>query len=1039
MRKNIILLIYLCIISTAALAQTRITGVVIDAETGETLPGSTIVIEGKSIGASADVDGKFSIDVSGPSDVLIVSFIGYNKEKIIVGNQTNIKVLLNKETTVLEDVIVTAIGIKREKKEIGYAAQDVKGDDLIKTQQSNIVNALSSKVAGISVTSSSGTPGASADIVIRGRSSLTAGRNAPLFVVDGVPIDNGYSGSYVYDFSNRAIDLNSDDVESVSVLKGAAASALYGIRAANGAIIVTTKSGKSKGINKNITFKTTFSFDRVSKLPEKQYKYAQGAFEKGKVVYFDDINFSWGPLMDTLRYDGATDYLKDKNGRIVNMSDPSATDKRVVGYDNIEDFFETAMTNNTYLSMSGGNDKGNYLFSVGRLSQSGIVPNTKFERVNFKISGENKLSDKMKISGSASYSNSKGDYAQKGSNLSAVMVGLMRCTPTFDLTNGVSNPADNPEAYMYPDGTQRNYYSNYDNPYWSVNKNRASDKVDRIMGNSQIDVILLPWLTAMYRVGIDNYTEERNSFFDNNSSDTPNGYVTLSTYTFSSLNSDFLITVDKKITEDLNFTAILGHNYLTKKSYNNFQQGDSLILPNFYNISNTAVKSGGDYRTNYKIVGTFYDIKLAYKNFLFFNTTGRNDWTSTLAKGNNSFFYPSFSASFILTDAFNIDNEYLTFGKIRASWAEVGNDAPVYALQDYYSPIQGGINGQTTFATQRTMGNKGLKPETTRSSELGIDFRFFKNKLGVDIAFYQSKTIDQIVKIPVTYSTGYEYLYGNGGVVSNKGIEAQVFVTPFEFKDFKWDMMFNFAKNKNMVEDLPEGVPFIEFETTGISTTRSLGIEGQPYGVIFGSRYLRNEEGQVLVNNNGLPLMDATAGIVGDPNPDFTLGIRNTFTYKSLTFTALVDIKKGGDVWNGTKSAMKYLGTHKETENRDEDFIFPGVNVNTGLPNNVVIKRNFAYYSSGGLAGISEAGIEDGSYVRLREVALSYTLPKKWTSKAFMKDLTIGVSGRNLLLFTNYTGIDPETNLSGTSNSLGRDYFNMPNTKSIEFNLQVTF
>jgi len=1035
MKKNIILLIYLCVLSISTLAQTRITGVVIDAETGETLPGATVVIEGKNIGASTDFEGKFSIDISGPDDVLIISFIGYNKGRIIVGNQTSIRVLLGKETTVLEDVIVTAIGIKREKKEIGYAAQDVKGDDLIKTQQSNIVNALSSKVAGISVTSSSGTPGASADIVIRGRSSLTAGRNAPLFVVDGVPIDNDYSGSYVYDFSNRAIDLNSDDVESVSVLKGAAASALYGIRAANGAIIVTTKSGKGKGINKNITFKTTFSFDRVSKLPPKQYKYAQGE----KAIYSDDTNFSWGPLMDTLRYDGATDYLKDKNGRIVNMSDPSATDKRVVGYDNIEDFFETAMTNNTYLSMSGGTDKGNYMFSVGRLSQSGIVPNTKFERVNFKISGDTKLTDKLKISGGATYTNSKGDYTQKGSNLSAVMVGLMRCTPTFDLTNGVGNPADNPEAFMYPDGTQRNYYSKYDNPYWSVNKNRASDNVNRIIGNSQIDYTILPWLTAMYRVGIDNYTEERNAFFDNNSSDRTNGYVTLSSYTFESLNSDFLITADKEITEDIKLTAMFGHNYFTKKTYNNYQQGDSLILPNFYNISNTDVKSGGDYRTKYKIVGAFYDIKLAYKNFLFFNTTGRNDWTSTLAKGNNSFFYPSFSASFILTEAFNFDNEYLSFGKIRASWAEVGNDAPSYVLQDYYSSIQGGINGQTTFATQRSIGNKGLKPETTRSSEVGVDFRLFKNKLGLDIAYYQSKTIDQIVKLPITTSTGYEYLWGNGGIVTNKGIEVQASIIPYEVKDFKWDMMFNFAKNKNMIEDLPDGVPFIEFETTGISTTRSLAIEGQPYGVIYGSRYLRNEAGQILVDNKGLPLMDATAGVVGDPNPDFTLGIRNTFTYKGLTLTVLVDIKKGGDVWNGTKSAMKYLGTHKETENRDEDFIFPGVNVNTGLPNDIVINRNSDYYSRGGLAGISEAGIEDGSYVRLREVALSYTLPKKWTSKAFMKDLTIGVSGRNLLLFTNYTGIDPETNLSGTSNSLGRDYFNMPNTKSIEFNLQVTF
>jgi len=1042
MRKNIVLMIFLLLTSTAIFAQLRITGTVLDAETGETLPGATIMIEGKTIGASTDIDGKFSIEVSGPTDVLIVSFIGYNKEKIVVGTQTSIRVLLSKETTVLEDVIVTAIGIKSEKKALGYAAQEVKGDDISKSQQSNIVNALSSKVAGINITSSAGTPGASADIVIRGRSSLRAGGNAPLFVVDGVPIDNSYDGSYVYDYSNRAIDLNSDDIESISVLKGAAASALYGIRAANGAILITTKSGKGKGIKKNITFKSSFSFDRVNKLPEKQYKYAQGSYNptNGITSYSDNSNFSWGPLMDTLRFDGATDYLKDKNGRIVGMSDPSATDKRVTGYNNIEDFFETAMNNNTYLSMSGGTDNGNYFFSLGKLSQSGIVPNTKFDRVNFKISGDTKLTNKLKISGGATYSNSKGDYAQKGSNLSAVMVGLMRCTPTFDLSNGFANPADSPEAYMYPDGTQRNYYSTYDNPYWSVNKNRASDNVDRIIGNSQVDYSFLPWLTALYRVGIDNYTEERNAFFDNNSSDTPNGYVTLSTYTFRSLNSDFLITADKNINENLKFTASLGHNYYTKNTYNNYQRGDSLILPNFYDISNTAITSGGDRRTDYKIVGVFYDVKLAFKNYLFFNTTGRNDWSSTLSKGKNSFFYPSFNASFIFTDAFNINNDYFKYGKIRASWAQVGNDAPIYSLLDYYSSVSGGINGQTSFATQRTIGNKNLKPETTKSTEVGVDLRFFKNKLGIDLAYYQSKSIGQIVRVPVAFSTGYEYMLANAGVITNKGFEAQVFITPVESKDFKWDMMFNFAKNKNMVEDLPEGVPLLDFETTGVSSTRSVAIEGQPYGVIYGTRYLRNDNGQILVGDNGYPLIDVLPGVIGDPNPDFTLGIRNSFSYKGINFTALVDIKQGGDVWNGTKNVMKYLGTHKDTENRDDDYIFPGINVNTGLPNTVAVKRKFAYYSAtGGLAGLSEAGVEDGSYIRLREVAISYTLPSKWMSKTPAKNLTIGVSGRNLLLFTKYSGIDPETNLSGTSNSLGRDYFNMPNTKSLEFNIQVTF
>lgn len=1028
--------LFMFLFSTSLYAQHMLTGIVVDAENGEPLPGATVIVEGTTRGTSTDFEGKFNIEVRENEKFLWVSFVGYDKMRVEIVSQTVIRIALNRESTVLQDVIVTAIGIKTEKKALGYAAQDVKGDELSITNQSNIVNTLSSKIAGISVTSSSGTPGASADIVIRGRSSLRANGNSPLFVVDGVPIDNDYAGSAVYDYSNRAIDLNSDDIESVSVLKGAAASALYGIRAANGAIIITTKSGKGKGIRRNITFKSSLGFDKVNKLPEKQYKYGQGT--NGN--YSSTSNFSWGPLIDTLRYDGDTNYPYDKNGRIVGMSDPSATNKRVIPYKNIDDFFQTTINSNTYLSISGGTDNGSYLFSMGYLNQNGIVPLTSFERLNFKLSGDTKLSDKLKVSGTATYSNSQGNYAQKGSNLSAVMVGLMRCTPTFDLTNGSSDPVNDPSAYMFPDGTQRNYYSKYDNPYWSVNKNRSSDEVNRIIGNSQIDYQLLPWLSAMYRAGIDFYSEQRNSFFDNNSNDVTNGYVTASLYNFNSFNSDFIFTAEKEITNDLKLNVLLGHNYYNKYTYLNSQRGDSLILPNFYDLSNTAVVTGDDYITRYRIAGVYYDIRVSYKNYLYLNTTGRNDWSSTLAKGKNSFFYPAINASFIFSEAFNLKSKILSFGKVRASWAQVGNDAPIYSLQNYYSAITGGINGQTAFATQRTIGNNNLKPEETLSLELGVDLKFFENRLGLDMAYYNSTTNGQIVEVPVPYSTGYDRMILNAGIITNRGIEAQLYATPVKLDMFTWDMQVNFTRNRNIVEDLPEGIPLLEFQNTGLSSTRSVAIEGEPYGVHYGTRYLRNDKGQILVSNDGYPLVDPVPGIVGNPNPDFTMGIRNTFTFKNFTFTALIDIKKGGDVYNGTKNVMLYLGTHKDTENRDELFVFPGVNINTGQSNTVAVKRNFDYYSRlGTMAGLSEAGVEDGSYIRLREIALSYTLPTKWLKNTPIKSLGVGVSGRNLLLFTKYSGIDPETNLSGTSNSLGRDYFNMPNTKGVEFNIQVNF
>jgi TonB-linked SusC/RagA family outer membrane protein len=1043
MRKLFILLLLTFSTVLISNAQKRITGQVKDAVTGEGLPGTTVVIKGTSIGTTTDIDGNYVLMSTAPTNVFEFSFIGYKTQGVAVENQTVINVYLIPDSKTLEEVVVTAIGIKAEKKSLGYAVQDVKGQDLTSTQQSNMVNALSGKVAGVEVVSSSGTPGASSNIVIRGRASLSS-NNSPLFVIDGVPMSNDYSGSYYVDHSNRAIDVNSNDIESLTVLKGAAATALYGIRASNGAIIITTKSGKGKGdLRKNITFRSTLGFDEVNKLPQRQLKYAQGSYNaQGVPVYSSTANTSWGPLIETLRYDGDPNYPLDKNGRIVDMNDPTATDKRVFPYDNVPDFFQTAIKSDSYISMSGGNENGNLFTSIGHLNQSGIVPNSEFKRTTFKITGDFNLTKRFKISGSASYSNSGGTFLQRGSNLSAVMVGLMRLTPTFDITNGSSDPVNDESAYMFPDGTQRNYYSLYDNPYWSINKNKATSEVNRVIGNSQVDYKILPWLSALYRVGIDYYTDKRNSYLDNNSSDTDNGYISISNYEFKSINSDFLVTAEKELTESLKLTLSGGHNFFTYDSYEVSQRGDLFILPNFYDISNTAQTSGDDTKRRYMIVGAFYDFKLSYRNYLFFNTTGRNDWSSTLPANKNSFFYPSVNLSFIFTDAFNIKDKltFFDFGKARVSWAQVGNDAGLYALENYYTSINGGIQGQVAYATQTSIGNKKIKPEKTTSVEFGIDLRFFKNKLGIDFAYYDSKSVGQIIRVPVPYSTGFSSMTLNSGIVSNKGVELQLFVTPYEAKDFIWDFSLNFSKNKNIVEDLPDGIPLIEFATTGLSSTRSVGIEGQPFGVLYGGRFLRNENGAVLVGNDGYPLINPVAGIVGDPNPDFTLGFRNTFTFKGLSLTALIDYKQGGDIYNGTRGVMTSLGTHKDTENREEDFIFNGVNVNTGEPNTVVVKRNRDYYSrQGGLAGLSEAYIEDGTYVRLREVSMSYSIPKKWLTVLPVSGLNIGVSGRNLFLKTKYSGIDPETNLSGASNSLGRDYFNMPNTRSYEFSLQFTF
>ncbi len=1042
-RISTLVLLMMFLISSPALAQEKtITGKVTSSSDGLGIPGATVIVkESPTTGTISDVNGDYAIQVPQDANVLVFSFVGFESNEVAIGTQTVINVVLQEETKLLEGVIITAIGIREEKKSLGYAAQEVTSDELNRVSQTNMINNLSSKVAGLEVTSTSGSPGASANIVIRGRTSLS-GSNSPLFVVDGIPIDNDYTGSNFIDHSNRAIDLNSDDIESVTVLKGPAASALYGIRAANGAIIITTKRGGGK--KTNITFSQSLAFDQVNKLPEKQMKYAQGKLNLlGNPVYFEpgsSVNTSWGPLIDTLRYDGDADYRWDENGKIVNMSDPAATSQGVEPYDNVEDFFQTGVTSNTHFSLSGGGKIANYYFSVGHLEQTGIIPNSTFSRTSMKITGDAELSDKLKISGSASYTNSGGDRMNRGSNLSGVMLGLLRTTPTFDNTNGLDNPVDNQDAYMFDDGTQRSYYPSYDNPYWSVNRNLASDEVNRLMGFTQIDYELLPWLKAVYRIGLDYYFEERKAYWDMNSNEYIDlgGFITDDLYSYRSVNSDFLLTAQRKLNDNFDLTAIIGHNYFAERTYNYITDGTGFVLPEFYDMSNVESVIADDDLDKYRIVGAFYNIKLAYKNYLYFTTTGRNDWTSTLAKGNNAFFYPSFNLGFIFTEPLNMEkNKYLSYGKLRLSYAEVGNDAPVYSLRDYYSNVDF-VRGQLSYLTSTELGNPDLEPEKTRSWEGGFDLRFFQNRIGLDLTLYRTMSDGQILSVPIAYSTGYSTILANAGKIENKGIELQLRSSPIKKENFNWDFIINFGSNENTVVELAEGVADIRFESTGLASTSSRAIEGEPFGVIYGTKWMRNSKGDLLIDDEGYPIMDTATGIVGDPNPDWTLGIRNTISYKCFTLSFLVDIRQGGDIFNGTAGVMKSLGVHKETENRDEEVVIEGVYLSDGQPNTTAIKLNDDYYSKYPFAGVSEAGIEDGSWVRLREVAVSFRVPDKICKKIRVKSLHLGFSARNLLLITDYSGVDPETNLSGVSNSFGRDYFNSPNTKTYAFSLKVS-
>ena len=1020
---------------------TSVKGVVLDGSvTGDPLPGVNVFKSGdRSIGTITDMDGKFALSNIDPRDSLVFSFIGYREKTIQVGDQSEIVIWLSESSEIMDEIVITAIGVAKDKKSIGYAAQEIGGELISEARETNLVNALSSKVAGVEVQSTSGSPGASANIVIRGRTSIS-GSNSPLFVIDGIPIDNSFAGSNFTDQSNRAIDINPEDIENISVLKGAAATALYGMRAGNGAIIITTKTGDANG-RTNVNLSTSIQFDQVNKLPERQLRYAQGS----RGTYVDPeagANSSWGPLMDTLRYADDPGYNFSSIGRIVGQSDPQATEREVIPFENSDEFFRTGVSSTVNLSVDGGNESSRYYLSMGQLYQTGIIPNSDFRRINLRTSGETRISEKLKVSSSVNYAISGGQRQQRGSNLSGVMLGLMRTPGSFDLSNGVDDPVNNPAAYELPDGNQRTYNPSYDNPYWSVNRNEVNDRVNRFIGQLTLNYSMNDWINFMYRIGLDQYSEERKSYWDGRSGEfrSINGLIINDVYNYKSINSDFIISADKRINDDLGFELSLGHNVYDERGYNLIEEGENFIIPEFYDISNTQTLLVDDALSRVRIIGAFYDFKLNFRDLLYLGATGRNDWSSTLPVQNNSIFYPSFSLSWILSEQLGLSgNPGLGYAKIRASYGKVGNDAPSpYLLNTYYSLVTP-VLGNTSFLPQTSAGNSNLEPELNTSIELGTDIRFFRGRLGLDFTWYDNLSEGQIIPVPVAYSSGKFSLISNAGKIRNRGIEFILNARPVVSENFTWDVQLNFTRNRNIVEELDETSNFIPLPGSGLTSTRSVIIADEAYGVLFGTRWLRDENNNILIDNNGYPIQDPEPGIVGNPNPDWLAGLRNSLSYKNISLSLLIDVRSGGDIFNGTRGVMKSLGIHAETLNRDEDFVFEGVSQLDGTENTTVIKLDQDYYSRYPFAGVSEASVEDGSWIRLRELNLNYKLPERWLQSLGIQSASIGLNARNLILITDYSGIDPETNLSGASNSFGRDYFNTPNTRSVGINANVKF
>ncbi|MEM6344665.1 MAG: SusC/RagA family TonB-linked outer membrane protein [Bacteroidota bacterium] len=1057
--KRVILLLAACMLSVSLWAQSTVSGTVSNGASGEPIEGAAVLVKGTTIGMFTDRDGSYELTVPEGANTLVITFVGMKKQEVSIDGRSTIDLAMEQDVLELDEVVVTAVGIETNRRELGYSIQNVEADDIVNARETNLVNALSSKVAGVTVTSSAGSPGASANIRVRGSTSIN-GSNSPLFVVDGVPIDNSESGNGTagVDQSNRAIDINPNDIASLTVLKGPAATVLYGIRAANGAIIITTKSG-STGKPK-VTLSAGYSINQYNKMPERQSSFAQGRPGTYRGPETAE-GFSWGPAIEELEYDGNTDYPYDNNGALVAKGTGNGVPAQA--YDPY-DFFVNGQNLDMNASVSGGTQRVNYYLSAGRLYSTGIVPTADFARNSFKARIEADMTEKLTVGMSATFVQSGGYRIQRGSNLDGIMLGLMRTTPTFDNGNGQVgfDAAETVGTYELPDGSQRSYRAGvYDNPYWTINKNPFNDDVNRMIGYASAKYQFTPWLSLSYKLGMDFFTDRRKGAFDINPS--PFGYnwsegqVYQSFRSSRDLNSDLLLQFNKNFGSNLSVNATLGHNYYHTRGTTQSATGNVLASPNFYHISNATDVIAGESFGERKLVGVFGTVNFNFKDYLFVNVSGRNDWSSTLPKANSSFFYPAASLGFAFTEALGMQNNpILPYGKVRLSWGQVGNDAPIYATTNYFgSAFAGGDGfiggtqfpafGLNAFERSTVLGNDQLRAETTTTFEIGGELKFLQGRLGLDVTYYNSVSRDIILSVQLPAPTGFTNFIQNTGQISNKGWEIVLDATPVKAGDFSWDLSVNFTQYTNTVDSLADGIENVFL--AGFTSTSARAIAGAPYSALFGTGFQKDDAGNTIIGEDGWPLVDPVAKQLGDPNPDWLAGVRNTFTFKGLSVSALFDIRQGGDMWCGTCGVIDYFGTSAASgeQRTNTNFVFDGVKEDgsTNTTPVALYKEDGGlgdiYWVRYGFGGIGEMSIYDTSWRRLRELTLSYSVPSSALANLPIGSLNVSVYGRNLWLQTDYPGIDPETNLTGASNGIGLDYFNMPNAKSYGVNLQLTF
>ncbi|WP_373782416.1 SusC/RagA family TonB-linked outer membrane protein [Bacteroides heparinolyticus] len=1025
----------------------KITGRVVDVS-GQPIIGASVLVKGSGTGAVTDIDGNFTVNASVGS-TLEISFIGYKAVTVKVTNTSSYAITLQDDSQALDEVVVTAMGIKKDRKSLGYAIADVNADELMRNKSVNPINSLAGKIAGVNITQGGGAAGTGSQIILRGGTSLERD-NQPVFVVDGVIYDNSTTvvGNSAFDGSlstastqaNRVMDINPEDIENMSVLKGSAAAALYGSRAAAGVIIITTKKGKEGALEVNLSTKYTTQWAKT--LPKTQRKYGRG---------FAEDQYTGG------KYTGTTynDFSYNSWGAPIDNNTPT--------YDNIDDFFQQGGAWDTNVSVAGGSKNGNFYLSGSYYNQDGIIPNTGYEKATFRFNGEQKWKI-FTFGANVAYSQANTDKTLTsaglyGSNGSGTMMGVFRWSPTDDMKH-----------YLNEDGTRYRMFGDRldvvderDNPYWILNKNKLKDNTERFTGNFSVKADITDWWWISYRMGIDSYTTDDSKVLAAGGVYKlawQKGMYSENSYRYKYLSTSLMTNFNKQF-GDFNLNLMLGTSTDDTRTWSNYRMAWNFEIPNFYAFDN-ATNDNRDFssaRHQKRLVGVFGEFRADWKNMIFLTVSGRNDWTSTLPVENRSYLYPSVSGSFVFTELLP-KTDWLSFGKIRASWARVGKDTDPYSLDTALWPSQKFLGNRTGVSNFWMSGNATLKPEITEATEIGIELRFFNNRLKVDYAYYTNNSYDQIMSPRLSNATGYILRKVNAGDIYNKGMELSIGGTPIQTKDWTWESTLNVSGNRGTVKNLLEGVEILYVTDVQVGNAKAASFPNGNFMAISGSQWKRDDQGRVILDKNGLPTKatgtNSTNVEIGNREPKFSGGWNNTISYKGLSLNMLWEFRVGGHVYNGTEYAMTLAGISELSAQREKIEV-SGVNGSGEFVTNVFEADKIYTYNGKEASGRTIIAnyyqdiypYETANFMtkvnalRLRTVSLSYSLPKSLLAKTnVIKRASVTATANNLLLFTNYNG-DPEVAAAGSgavgSSSVGIDYCGVPSTASFSLGFNLTF